>query len=150
MPILLEEYMKLSRDERTAHLDLSSPCDERGGDSREFRGLLAHYLNTTIAGGYMINLCHACHNSRCSNPKHLYWGTAKDNQQDRASRLRELGIYGPKKVRGKPNVYTPEKVDRYKQIIAKYDQSEWGWLGKCANEIGISHTQLRRFLNKFS
>ena len=29
-----------------------------------------------------IDLCHACHNDKCSNPKHLYWGTRKENVQD--------------------------------------------------------------------
>lgn len=27
-------------------------------------------------------MCHACHNCKCENPKHLYWGTDKENCQD--------------------------------------------------------------------
>jgi hypothetical protein len=30
-----------------------------------------------------IHLCHACHNSKCSNPYHLYWGTVRENNIDR-------------------------------------------------------------------
>jgi hypothetical protein len=79
--ILAEEFIKLSREERTSHLDLDSPCDMRGGESKHFKGLLAHHLNTTIPKGF-IYLCHACHNGGCSNVKHLYWGTPKDNRRD--------------------------------------------------------------------
>ena len=28
-------------------------------------------------------MCHACNNGKCSNPKHLYWGTASENRMDR-------------------------------------------------------------------
>jgi hypothetical protein len=24
-------------------------------------------------------LCHACNNAKCSNPRHLYWGTDREN-----------------------------------------------------------------------
>lgn len=27
-------------------------------------------------------MCHACHNSKCSTPEHLYWGTRKENILD--------------------------------------------------------------------
>ena len=27
-------------------------------------------------------ICHACHNAKCSNPNHLYWGDTSDNIQD--------------------------------------------------------------------
>ena len=43
---------------------------------------MAHLLDTTIPSGHMIHVCHACNNEKCSNPKHLYWGTAKENRQD--------------------------------------------------------------------
>lgn len=79
----LDEYIKLPASQRKAHLDLSTDCVERGGSSTNFRGLLAFFLNTTIAcDGRKINLCHACHNAGCSNPNHLYWGTPKENFDD--------------------------------------------------------------------
>ena len=74
--------MLLSRDERRSHLDLHSECDIRGGGSKEFKGLLAHYLNTEVPHGRQAFLCHACHDGKCSNVKHLYWGTPKDNHLD--------------------------------------------------------------------
>ena len=82
------EYIKETREERRSHLNLSSPCFERGGNSpSEYKGLLAWVLKTTIpCVGDKIDLCHACHNKKCSNPAHLYWGTRKDNMQDAIER----------------------------------------------------------------
>lgn len=80
--INIEEYIKLTKEERQKHLNLQEICIERGGHSRDFRGLLAYILNTTIPSGSKIQLCHACHNEKCSNPKHLYWGTIGENTQD--------------------------------------------------------------------
>ena len=74
----ITEFINRSREERRNHLNLEEECCERGGNSTNHKGVLAQYLNTTIPSGRIL-LCHACHNSKCSNPKHLYWGTDKDN-----------------------------------------------------------------------
>lgn len=79
--ICVKSYLKESRDSRRSHLDLGSDCIERGGNSTNHRGVLAQYLNTPIFSR-PADLCHACHNPDCSNPKHLYWGTRSDNIQD--------------------------------------------------------------------
>lgn len=76
------EYMKQVKEERQAHLDLSTPCIKIGGNSLQFRGLLAHYLSTFIPQKREALLCHACHDADCSNPKHLYWGTYSENLKD--------------------------------------------------------------------
>jgi hypothetical protein len=78
--ILVEEWIKNSREERTIHIDLQSECIERGGNSTVHRGVLAQYLNTDFPS--KIDLCHACGNDKCSNPKHLYWGTRAENVAD--------------------------------------------------------------------
>lgn len=78
--ILVEEWIQQSRDVRTAHLQLDEECIERGGNSTVHRGVLAEHLNTNLPS--KVDLCHACHNDKCSNPKHLYWGTRKENVQD--------------------------------------------------------------------
>lgn len=80
---LIEEYILLSKEERQKHLNLTEPCIERGGQSMYLKGLLAHIHNTTIPSGKKIHVCHACNNAACSNPNHLYWGTASENAIDR-------------------------------------------------------------------
>lgn len=83
----INTYIQRPQAERQEHLDLDSPCVERGPDkhsiSIECKGLMAHILDTTMPVGCKIHLCHACHNSKCSNPDHLYWGTASENCKDR-------------------------------------------------------------------
>jgi hypothetical protein len=79
--IALTEYITRDRNERRAHLNLSEPCLERGGNSTNHKGVLAQFLDTNIPSGRIL-LCHACHNGKCSNPKHLYWGTDRDNLED--------------------------------------------------------------------
>jgi hypothetical protein len=78
----IKEYMQLSQTERQVHLKLEQPCDERGGLSAYFKGLLAYHLDTSIPSGRQIHLCHACHNGACSNVTRLYWGTPKENRMD--------------------------------------------------------------------
>ena len=78
--LIVSEWIKEPREIRTAHLDLNERCIERGGNSTNHRGVLAQYLDTDIPS--KIDLCHACHNDKCSNPKHLYWGTRRENIAD--------------------------------------------------------------------
>jgi len=80
----IEQFILLEKTERQMHLDLSEQCIERGGNSTVHQGILAQYLDTDIPFQRKldIHLCHACHNGKCSNPKHLYWGTSKENVHD--------------------------------------------------------------------
>lgn len=80
--ISIDEYILLPKEERQAHLKLDEACIERGGMSTYCKGLLAHIHDTTIPSGKKIHVCHACNNSLCSNPAHLYWGTSKENRND--------------------------------------------------------------------
>jgi len=159
----VEQYILSSREDRRKHLDLSTPCDKRGGSSKEFRGLLAHYLDTSVPSGRKVLLCHACHDGGCSNVKHLYWGTHKDNSIDylenggdtfyekmvkkygkeEAHRIRRTGL---DKSRG-CTAYTQEQITKYREILGKIEKKH-GWISKAAVELGISHTQVRRFCLK--
>ena len=62
----IEDYILKNREDRRSHLKLDEDCIEIGGyDSREYRGLLAHFLKTTIPTYRKIILCHACNNHNC-------------------------------------------------------------------------------------
>ena len=87
---LIEDYIAQTKEERQQHIDLNDPCVERGGPAKGglssyCKGLLAHLFDTTIPSGHKIHVCHACNNERCSNPKHLYWGTAQENRLDQGT-----------------------------------------------------------------
>ena len=79
----MAKYMMRSLEERKYHIDLTEPCHEIGTTySREYRGLLAHFLRTMLPTRKEAILCHACNNDGCSNPRHLYWGTYSENLND--------------------------------------------------------------------
>jgi hypothetical protein len=101
------KYLSLPREERRSHLDLSENCLERGGNSTVHKGVLAQFLNTDLPGTLQegrVCLCHACHNGKCSNPRHLYWGTDADNILDQ----KENGTHS----------------NPYKRTIDKYGEEE--------------------------
>lgn len=79
------ELIKESQEIRQAHLRLNDACVERGGNSTNHKGVLAQFLDTDIPSGFKIQLCHACHNEKCSNPRHLYWGSPGENARDAIS-----------------------------------------------------------------
>ena len=78
--IIVEEWINEPLGVRTKHLDMAENCLERGGNSTVHRGVLAEYLGTNLPS--KVDLCHYCGNGKCSNPKHLYWGTRKENILD--------------------------------------------------------------------
>ena len=89
----INEYINRPYTERTSHLELDSECREIGGNSTAFKGLLSHILEVTIPSSSKILLCHKCHNGKCSNPKHLYYGTPKENIQDQKENGTFLSVW---------------------------------------------------------
>ena len=91
--IPLTEVINKTKKERQSHLDLSSPCDEYGCTHSDYRAVLAWYLNTTCdrMGRKTGICCHACNNRKCGNPLHLYWGTQKENMEDKVAHQPDLG-----------------------------------------------------------
>lgn len=126
--IKIEDYIKLSKSDRQQHLDLEQQCIERGGMSTYFKGLLAHILDTSIPSGKKIHVCHACHNAQCSNPHHLYWGTAAENRND-AKENGELTIW--ERTVAKYGLEEARKIQSHKGDQSKAGK---GNLGKTKSE----------------
>lgn len=118
----VNKILKLSREEKRQHLDLSEPCIEIGGNSTQFRGVLSHHLKVTIPLGHKLVLCHACHNGKCSNPRHMYYGSHRDNILDE----QENGTY---------KSIWERKVEKYgeegaRESVRKGNKSAGGKAGK--------------------
>lgn len=116
----IAEYMLSPTADRKSHLNLSSGCIEIGGGSQQFRGLLAHFLKTTISTERIAILCHACNNPKCSNVYHLYWGTYSENLQDSYTAGRK-SIQQHLEER-----YSKEDVRKIKSDAAKAPRKRYG------------------------
>jgi hypothetical protein len=173
MFIDVHEYMKKSTLERQEHIDLSLNCIEIGGsDSTNYKGLLAHFLMTTIPsntllqGGSKIFLCHACNNHGCSNPRHLYWGTPSENNNDhvKSGRFRGfdlVGKYGEEKAKemrrkagslgglaggGHNKGKTCIDLSMWKEELDAIDTTKYGWQSNLARKLGTTHTTVKRIV----
>lgn len=113
-------WINETRETRTKHLDLMSECLERGGNSTVHRGVLAQYLNTNMPA--KIHLCHACNNGKCSNPKHLYWGTSSENSIDALNCGARISIYQA--------LINKHGIDEAKNILFKNASKGWSRGGK--------------------
>lgn len=168
------EYIKRSSEERKSHLALDEECIEIGGtDSVQYKGLLAHFLKTTIPHGFKdkVYLCHACNNHKCSNPKHLYWGTPKDNHLDQVKAgtwqplsQRTLLKYGEeafKEMRrtsgakgglaggGHNKGKTYIDLQMWKEALDSIDTKKYGWQSQVAKKLGTTHTTVKRIVRKY-
>lgn len=169
--VKISEYITLSKLERQGHLELSESCIEVGGSSPNFKGLLCHFLRTTmpikIDG---VLLCHACNNGKCSNCKHLYWGTHKDNWDDaqlignqKSFHQKCIEKFGEKewllrlKSRGNRqfgahggwNKLSDARLHEIRKILEKIQIGKYGWVITASKELQLSHTQVRRIVNKY-
>ncbi len=141
---LIEQYITLPKSERQQHIVLSDPCLERGGPqkgglSSYCKGLIAHILDTSIPSGHKIHVCHACNNAKCSNPKHLYWGTAQENRLDQGEvktawqrTVEKYGLAEARKMQGKGNKAAGgaanagrPKSEEHKRKIAESITKKW-------------------------
>lgn len=95
MKVVEQFVAETPREERKALLKLDEPCHERGLKySTQLIALVAYHYNTTFPeNGNKLVVCHGCHNSKCSNPNHMYWGTKGDNKLDDYEIGRQKSIY---------------------------------------------------------
>lgn len=169
----IRDYMNLSREKRREHLKLDEDCIMIGGStSVQYKGLLAHFLKTTIPHGFKDKtyLCHACNNSKCSNPFHLYWGTPSDNMLDQ----KEAGTYsspyersiqkhGLEKTKefvkkgstsgsksgGGHNRLTEIELKVWEEAILTSNLEKFGWVQEVSKKLNRTHTQVRRIIKKY-
>lgn len=171
----IEQYILRSKEERTKHIKLDELCIEIGGvDSTEYRGLLAHTLETTIPTGKKVVCAHACNNHSCSNPRHLYWGTYSENLDDaiRSGRLKSRWQYAVEKyglekaklmavergrkgglIGGKKTAQTvrlsDDEIERWRDVFSRVDIDKHGWISRSQKELGCSHTWIRKVAKKY-
>lgn len=163
-------YINYDLSIRQNHIDLTEECLEIGGSSQVFKGLLAHFLKTTIPNNGKIILCHFCGNGKCSNPKHLYWGTYSENLKDAYShgarkntfslsieknglnetlrKWKKISSIGGK-VGGATRQMKESEIFKYKEAIDQSNPLEYGWVGRASKKLNISHTQIKRFVDKY-
>lgn len=162
----ITEYILRDKEFRTKHIDLHKECIEIGGNSIQFRGLLAHYLGTTIPQAKTAQCCHACNNPKCSNPQHLYWGTYSENLVDSYKNGRKSGLSSIKEKmseedyilwrkknsakggRNSSSRLSEERVNEIRTIHASFNK-DYGWLTRFADKLQVSHTQARRLIKKY-
>ena len=83
----LSEWILRPREERTAHIDLTTPC-ELGKAWRKSTFLDFHNLEDDVPHWKKarVERCHLCENhstnGNCTNPLHVYIGTVRENKMD--------------------------------------------------------------------
>ena len=96
----LTDYVLLPREQRTAHIDLTTDCvlshvkGVNGG--KHARKALLDYLGVLNDGsGLKVQCCHLCNNSSgsdrvCVSPLHTYFGTPLENVLDKPLEVRSV------------------------------------------------------------
>lgn len=95
--IPLTEYILRSREDRTTHIDLGSPCECRGkkegkqNNNQLFAALcLLHGIENDVPNRARagIHTCHLCSEHHCKNHLHAYIGTHSENCLDVPAEVR--------------------------------------------------------------
>ena len=81
---MLSNYLTIN--ERRDHCNLQSPCQLGTKDRARTRKTLMKYLGLTKVDVKGMDCCHLCpsdtNHGACTNPKHLYFGTPRENKWD--------------------------------------------------------------------
>tara|TARA_Y100000592_G_C5197655_1_gene189064 strand:- start:4 stop:489 length:486 start_codon:yes stop_codon:yes gene_type:complete len=103
----ITQHMQLNKQQRQAHIDLSTPCISQtgkslSGGSKQAKKALLKYHNIEDFNVRKIHSCHLCANNSkapngfvCKNPLHIYFGSASENIMDKTPAQRKSA--GPKK-----------------------------------------------------
>jgi predicted XRE-type DNA-binding protein len=88
------------------------------------------YLLTKGAIPEGMLICHSCDNRKCCNPKHLWYGTGKDNSLDMASKQRQVFQKNPElaargETQGSSKLHNEDVIEiRQKYQSGGYTQQE--------------------------
>lgn len=100
--ISLFESMKL--DERTGCWNWTGPKRRKGYGAITFGGKVhsVHRVAAWVWKGFDLKsklfVCHSCDNPSCYNPKHLFVGTARENNLDCIQKGRNPYVFASKRV----------------------------------------------------
>lgn len=155
---LLSDYILLSKDERTKHIDLTTDCElgkftgrKRGGLRGLFEliGVEDDIENWTNA---RIHCCHLCECGRrkgeCGNPKHIYIGTASENSLDLPKEFRVQRARGDS---GAGHVLSKNK-EKFERFVSEYstDVSLHSWsLRKLGKRYGVCNQAVKKWIVYF-
>lgn len=130
----LSDYIQLPREQRIAHIDLTSECIlGKAKNTRGARRSLVNYLGVEQdIKRREIQCCHLCPNNskaeqHCLNPLHMYIGTRTENEYDKPAGARSAAA---KKARAASLAKsTPEeRSERARRAVAakleKYTREE--------------------------
>lgn len=112
-----------------------------GMTSNNNKGLRAHRASWIIHYGEIpegLFVLHHCDNPICSNPKHLFLGTAKDNMQDCKSKGRNRHIPHPGEKNATSKL-TNEIVNEIRKLAEQGIRSS-----EIAKKFNISHRHINR------
>jgi hypothetical protein len=88
-----------------------------------------------------ICVCHSCDNPCCCNPDHLFLGTFKENNQDRAKKGRSRGVF--QRGEDHPNSkLTKEKVRSIREVYSSGSISQ----RKLAKAFDVNQSTIRNIL----
>lgn len=166
----MDSYLLRSKEDRTSHIDLNQSCIEIDHRHNTYlRCLMAHHLKVKLNGTpHSSHVCHACNNSLCSNPDHLYFGTPKDNWQDsvEAGTYENLSVrtkrkYGEaaykemlKKAASKGGKLSSRKLDSdtINERLRDYrnDPKTRGMKSRLSKKWNVTHTQVSRFIKTYA
>lgn len=86
-----------------------------------------------------------------------YWINNKEKQRDNLKRIhktislekkQKIGKYLGKNFGGS-NRLSQNEIDKRLKIISDIDLNKFGWVKKVSDRLNMSHTQVKRFVNKY-